>query len=325
MGPPESRDSEPHRGLAQRLPPELCDMVLSESLPRNAWNFRRVCRRWDNYVLGTLAPKRWLPETSIYVRGPQSWIFFRAAREGLEDDDLPSNDKRRSSSGSSSGVGCGGAFSPALLAGTDSSCSHSTRFGFTRLAGVDVARFEPAGGALPPTHLRELIMKLEDEVQVIFQLSASGVETFKHAVVNSLSLAERTKPTLTLRWRELFTRTIAARPLREDRVPLETRSPLRMDSPSVLWVADGEDGCLGRWFSARNSESMSPEVERQVSHHVRERFRGRQQRKGVGRTVIRDLEDDDECGGSDGYDADGENGGPPSDSELFDGSIADFG
>ncbi|KAG8935166.1 hypothetical protein FRC01_007399 [Tulasnella sp. 417] len=302
-------------------------MVLSASLPRNAWNFRRVCRRWNDYVLGTLAPKRWLQGTSIYVRGPQSWIFFHAAGERIGDDDPPSNTMRRSpsSSGSSSGVGCGAGFSPPLLtAGTDSSFSHSTRFDFTRLVGAEVAHFEPVGAPLHPTHLRELIMKLEDEVQVIFQLSTPAVEPFKDAVVNSLSLTERTRPTLTLRWRELFTRTIASRTFQGDWGSLQTRGPLGTDSPSVLWVADGEDGSPGRWFSAQNDDPMSPKAMRRASKLVKEGARMRQKCQGGGRAVIWDLEDED-CAGSDGYDGDVENAGPPSDSELFDRSMSDFG
>lgn len=214
------------RGPAPRFPPELCDMVLSESLPRNAWNFRRVCRRWNSYVLGTLAPKRWLPGTSIFVRGPQSWIFFRAAR-GVIDDDFSSNAPRSQSGGPSEG-GCREILPPTVLT--------STRFECTRLVGVDVAQFEPAATPLHPSHLTELIMKLEDEVQVIFRLptTETGVETFKHAVVNSLALSDRTKPTLTLRWKEMFTRTIASRSLREDLVAFERRTLLGDDSPSVL-------------------------------------------------------------------------------------------
>ncbi|KAG8945530.1 hypothetical protein FRC04_000733 [Tulasnella sp. 424] len=310
----QPEDPQARRGLAPRLPPELCDMVLSESLPRNAWNFRRVCRRWNSYVLGTLAPKRWLPRTSIFVRGPQSWIFFRAAR-GVFDDDLPSNTTGSQSWGPNEG-GCREILPPTVLT--------STRFECTRLVGVDVAQFEPAAAPLHPWHLRELIMKLEDEVQVLFRLptAETGVETFKHAVVNSLALAERTKPTLTLRWRELFTRTIASSSLEEDLISFERRTLLGDDSPSVLWVADGEDGCPGRWFSARNIVRTSPEGERLTSSRIRESWRCRRRCKGEGRSVMQDEEDEDLVG-SDGYDADVENEGPPSDSEIFDGPISD--
>lgn len=58
------------------MPQELCDMVLTELPPKDAWRLRRVSKTWDAYVLTTLAPKVWLPAVSVCVRGPQSWIFW---------------------------------------------------------------------------------------------------------------------------------------------------------------------------------------------------------------------------------------------------------
>lgn len=62
--------------LQPRLPLEVCDMILSEMQPRNAWRLRGVSRRWAAYILDTLAPKVWIPAVSLSVRGPQSWIFW---------------------------------------------------------------------------------------------------------------------------------------------------------------------------------------------------------------------------------------------------------
>lgn len=239
---PTGSPSLPIANLGPRMPQELCDMILTELPPKDAWRLRRVSKTWDAYVLTTLAPKVWLPAVSVCVRGPQSWIFW--------DD------------------------------------SSATRFVFKRRSedGGAVVYFEPKGSPLGLVKRRSLLVKMEEEVEIVWTFPPG--ETLKNLKTLSLSLIDRRKLVLGVSWRELFVKVFAA----GCKGPASPRQ-LGDDRPTLLWTANGEDGEPGVWTAISSSDESETDDEAQALGDVEEQASNDSLRPGGSSGYEADIED----------------------------------
>ena len=220
----------PRRGPI--LPQELCDMILMALPPQSAWKSRLVCRSWDRFVTNILAPRYYLPNTTLIIRQAQSWVFYNppASPYLVVESGIASPARSNSSFGGHDG----------------------TRFTFfqTGTRNSTFAAFEPPP-ALSESEKTDLLMKMEDEVQVMVYIEE---ESFKHIRLPSLSLCDRDTLRLSIEWKELFNATFLMPQALRDKLELSLR-------PSLTWAAADEDGQPGTWWNVRSPPVSSPEYE----------------------------------------------------------------
>ncbi|KDQ16607.1 hypothetical protein BOTBODRAFT_30529 [Botryobasidium botryosum FD-172 SS1] len=216
--------------VCPRLPDELCCMVLREMSPSDAWACRVVCKTWNLYVLRVLTRSAFLPLVSVFIRRAESWIFYQPTVAEKDDEDEDGDEESYRAA----------------------QCYHfGNEFSFSRVDGA-MAVFSPARPTASQN--RELLWRLEDEVQVIVQFGAlergkSYPRCFRHIRIPSLSIDRRSME-LSLQWRPLLDIVLV---MPED-VRVERDTSLR---PSILWIPGGDregEGSEGEWVESKEDE-----------------------------------------------------------------------
>lgn len=222
----------------QKFPNEVCCAVLGEMDPWDAWALRRISRDMNRYVLRILVPQAFLPDTYIYIRRPQSYIFYQANCDIFTPS--PS-------------------LTPEGMAAASSIPSHrGQRLHFTGLQGglhaSPIAEFKSAR----EEDTNEMVDKLEDEdgVQVIVRV---GSRYYRHLKLPSLRY-DPARKTMSLDWMELYT-IILSMPERERRAKELALAPsalwfYRRDAP---WV-DEEDDIFSSTSSSLSQSSMAGDI-----------------------------------------------------------------
>lgn len=213
----------------QLLPNEMLTNVLLEMDPWDVWPLRRVCRNFNTYIMRYLAPRRYLPMTTIFVRGEDSWIFVGANNDIVTP----------STPGESADAHEAEREVPAVLASPFSSNAdhrgQKLAFLATRVPHHVVSRTGPSAVAQPIAEFlpaleaeRDIIqMKLDDRVQVIIRV---GVKYFRHVQIPSL-VVDRETLVMSLDWRELFNAVL--------NMPEDVRHLKDARAwPSKLWIPD---------------------------------------------------------------------------------------
>jgi hypothetical protein len=212
----------------QLLPNEMLTNILLEMDPWDVWPLRRVCHNFNTYIMRYLAPRRYLPMTTIFVRGEDSWIFVGANKDTVtpstpgESADAPEESE-----------------APAILASPFSSNAdhrgQKLAFLATRVPHHIVSRAGPSAVAQPIAEFlpaleteRDIIqMKLDDRVQVIIRV---GAKYFRHVQIPSL-VVDREALVMSLDWRELFNTVL--------HMPEDVRRLKDAQAwPSKLWIPD---------------------------------------------------------------------------------------
>ncbi|KAF8342816.1 uncharacterized protein EI90DRAFT_3030347 [Cantharellus anzutake] len=220
----------------QILPNEVLTNILSELEPWDAWPLRLVCKNFDSYLLRVLAPRVYLPQTRIYIRRAESWVFYIPNPDYYTPPpstaDLPVNptpvqpDHHR-----------GQKFTFLNL--------HS-RSAFSRVP--EIAHYVPARD-----EEHDLILeKLEMEVQVIVLIKC---RYYRQVRLPSLAVNRNTL-TLSFDWKEMFCTTLP--------LPERIRRMQEM-RPRVVWIPEPEeyleDNFVKRVWMGTSKDSGSDMVE----------------------------------------------------------------
>lgn len=213
----------------QRLPNETLTNILLEMDPWDVWPLRRVSHNFNSYIMRYLAPRKYLPMTSIFVRAEDSWIFVGANRDLVtpstpgDPADSPEHEEGIPTS---------------LTSPFGAHNDHRGRklaFLATRVPPRPVPRIGPSFVAQPIAEFlpaveaeRDIIqMKLYDPVQVIIRV---GTKFFRHVSLPTL-VVDRESLIMSLDWRELFNAVLY--------MPENIRRLKDAQAwPSKLWIPD---------------------------------------------------------------------------------------
>lgn len=210
----------------QRLPNEMLTNILVAMDPWDVWPLRRVCHNFNTYIMRYLAPRRYLPMTTIFVRGEDSWVFV-GANTSIVTPSTPGDPAET------------GGEVPAVPTSPFSSITdhrgQKLAFLATRVPDHPVPRVGPSVAAQPIAEFlpaleseRDIIqMKLDDRVQVIIRV---GAKYFRHVQIPSL-VVDRETLVMSLDWRELFNTVL--------NMPEDIRRLKDVQAwPSKLWIPD---------------------------------------------------------------------------------------
>ncbi|KAF8314949.1 hypothetical protein DL93DRAFT_2227662 [Clavulina sp. PMI_390] len=242
----------------QRLPNETLTSILDQMDPWEVWPLRRCCKNFNSYIMRYLAPRKYLPITSIFIRAEDSWIFVGANRDcvtpstpGGERTPIPETAFGASPNPPASV----GGFAPF---GGSSYDHRGRRLAFlsTRMPDLPQPRVGPSAVSQPMADFlpavdaeRDVIqMKLNDPVQVIVRV---GVKYFRHLQLSTL-VVDRAHDQLVMSvdWRELFNITL--------HMPEHVRRLKDAQMwPSKLWIPDSTE-----WYDRPDSDVDSEELER---------------------------------------------------------------
>jgi len=173
----------------QLLPNETLTSVLAEMEPWDAWPLRLVSKNFNSYILRVLAPRFYVPETYVYIRRAESWIFQTASPAAFTPP-IPSDPTDLGAEG-----GAGSAAPP-------SSSHRGQKFQFSASQPPDDHGVSHCVDYVPSRNEELPIIrdKLYDEVEVIFRV---GFRYYRHVQLPSLGV-DRSTLVMSFDWLELY-------------------------------------------------------------------------------------------------------------------------
>lgn len=264
----------------QRLPNETLTTILGFLEPWDSWRLRLVSQNFNAYIMRYLAPRVFLPSTTIFVRGEDSWIFV-----GANDDERSESEATENLDGSSTSDSVdlrGSAYDhrgrklvflstrppplPAVIPGSGSLSADSSRLPLIARPSPSLAA-QPLADFLPSAPSIHAILRstISSPVQIIIRINS---RYYRHTPPLSSLCIDRTSLILSVDWCELFNALLHMP--EEVRMERERKAwPSRVWIPRrAAWVTRGEEDDDSDAMSIAETESEVGEEREDLHVHI---------------------------------------------------------